>query len=336
MPPIRVHHTGVTDSEWDAGLHAGRLKGDGDEAYYRLMFAWQDPDADAETKGAYKLPHHMVSEGGDIGDANARACIAGIAALNGGRGGVDIPDGDRQGVWNHLAAHLEDAEMEPPALRSREELADPGIEVRTFRMAEVRVEGSREEPRIDGKAAVYGVPSEDIGFIEQIEPGFFEGALDADTLALFNHDGNFVLGRTTSGTLRLADTPDALEVHIRPPGTDLIRDLVLEPMRRGDIHQMSFKFNVKVDGDEWRMDPGGTFYRTLKRGGCARLYDVSVVTEPAFPQTSALVRSKLVELRSQLASAQGQAAQAAQGDAEGKARARLANAKRRLDVAERF
>ncbi len=330
MPPLRVHHTGVTDSEWDAGMHVGRLKGDGDEVYYRQMFAWQDPEADPETKGAYKFPHHMCSEGGEVGDANARACIAGIAVLNGARGGADIPDGDRQGVWDHLAAHLEDAEMEPPALRANDALG-ADIEVRTFRMAEVRVGGEPDHPRIDGKAAVYGVPSEDIGFIERIEPGFFEEVLDNDVVAEFNHDPNYVLGRTTSGTLRLQDTAEALETIIFPPATDLIRDLVLEPMRRGDIHQMSFKFRVKPDGDAWATDDDGAFHRTLKRGGCAQLYDVSVVTEPAFPQTSAQVRSKLQELRSQLTAARGQAAQAGGGD-EAQVQAHLDRMRRELEL----
>lgn len=331
MPPIRVHHTGVTDSEWDAGLHVGRLKADGDEAYYRQMFAWQDPDSDPETKGAYKFPHHMCSEDGDVGDANARACIAGIAVLNGARGGADIPDVDRQGVWKHLAAHLEDADIEPPALRSGDALDGSEVEVRTFRMAEVRVGGDPTHPRIDGKAAVYGVPSVDIGFIERIEPGFFENVLEDDVVAEFNHDPNFVLGRTTSGTLRLKDTPEALETTIFPPGTDLIRDLVLEPMRRGDIHQMSFKFRVKPDGDRWETDEEGAFHRTLKRGGCAQLYDVSVVTEPAFPQTSAQVRSKLHELQSQLAAAGGQAAQAGEGD-EVQVQAHLDRMRRELEL----
>jgi hypothetical protein len=205
------------------------------------------------------------------------------------------------------------------------------IEIRTFRMAEVRVAGSPEKPRIEGKAAVYGVPSEDIGFIERIEPGFFEDVLGNDVRGLFNHDGNYVLGRTTSGTLRLKDTAEALEVLIHPPGTDLIRDLVLEPMRRGDIDQMSFAFRVKPGGDEWQTDEADVFHRTLKRGGCAWLYDVSVVTDPAFPQTSAQVRSKLQELRSHLAAARGQAAQAGEGD-EAQVQARLDRMRRELEL----
>ncbi|WP_200853980.1 hypothetical protein, partial [Klebsiella pneumoniae] len=85
--------------------------------YYRRAYAWRDPDADPSTKSAYKFIHHEVSEDGEPGPANLTACSAGIAVLNGGRGGADIPDSDREGVWRHLAAHLRDAGREPPELQ---------------------------------------------------------------------------------------------------------------------------------------------------------------------------------------------------------------------------
>ena len=45
----------------------------------------------------------------------------GIGVLNGGRGGTTIPDADRQGVWNHLAKHLRDADLTPPELKSADD-----------------------------------------------------------------------------------------------------------------------------------------------------------------------------------------------------------------------
>jgi hypothetical protein len=80
----------------------------------RSVYAWVDPDGDPEAKSSYKFPHHH----GVSGPANIRACLAGIAALNGGRGGADIPEADRKAVYNHLAAHLRDADREPPELRA--------------------------------------------------------------------------------------------------------------------------------------------------------------------------------------------------------------------------
>ncbi len=303
MAAIAVHHTDMDEGAWDAGANVSNLREGESEAYYHKAFAWQDPEADPETKGAYKFPHHLVSADGEVGAANVKACQSGCGVLNGGMGGADIPDADRQGVWDHLAAHLRDADVEPPELNS---VRATDREIRTFHMAELRVDGGAEaDPVIVGRTAVYNAPSEDLGFIEDIEPGFFEDVLEDDTRALFNHDPNFVLGRRPAGTLQLRDSPEALEITIRPPKTDLINDLVLEPMRRGDIDQMSFQFSVKADGDVWRIE-NNKMYRTLKRGGCARLWDTSVVTFPAYAQTSAQVRSKLSELRSQIHSAGGQ------------------------------
>lgn len=76
--------------------------------------AWYDPaDGDPpHTKAAYKLPHHEVIDG------ELKVVWRGVAAamqvLNGARGGVDIPDGDRPAVRRHLAAHYEQFDEEPP------------------------------------------------------------------------------------------------------------------------------------------------------------------------------------------------------------------------------
>lgn len=171
-------------------------------------------------------------------------------------------------------------------------------EIRTFRLIEFRADGPEDQaPQITGNAAVYNSPSVDLGgFIEVIEPGFFEGVLSGDTRALFNHDANYVLGRTTSGTLRLVDHDAGLGFQVEPPDTGMIRDLVLAPMKRGDIDQCSFAFTVKPGGDEWNERPDGLWQRTLKRGGCQELFDISVVTYPAYPETSAQTRARFNEI----------------------------------------
>jgi len=224
----------------------------------------------------------------------------------------------------HCKAH--DGKSFEPA--SKADLENPDREMRTFRLAELRVDDGGTDPEIVGRAVVYNEPSVDLGFIETIEPGFFEGALEGDTRALFNHDSNYVLGRTGPKTLELHDGAEGLDVRIRPPKTTLVNDLVLEPMRRGDIDQMSFSWLTKPDGDVWRIEEG-KMYRTLKRGGCAELYDVSVVTFPAYPQTSVQVRSKMSELQSQLQSA-GRPAPVA--DDVGLAPVRHAHRRRRLQL----
>lgn len=111
---VRTHQTGVDAGAWDAAAVTSGIPADASEADLRSVYAWVDPEGDPAKKGSYKFPHHH----GVGGKANMRACLAGIAALNGGRGGSSIPDTDRIGVYNHLAAHLRDGDREPPQLSS--------------------------------------------------------------------------------------------------------------------------------------------------------------------------------------------------------------------------
>jgi hypothetical protein len=111
---IAAHDTPTVARSWDAAGTVGALAEDARPSQLRTVFAWVDPDGDPEAKSSYKFPHHH----GVGGPANIRACIAGIAALNGARGGAAIPEGDRKAVYDHLAAHLADADREPPELRT--------------------------------------------------------------------------------------------------------------------------------------------------------------------------------------------------------------------------
>ena len=178
------------------------------------------------------------------------------------------------------------------------------LEIRNFNLAEIRALSDGDTPRIVGTAAVYNSRSVDLGgFVEIIEPGFFRDVLDQDTRAYFNHNRDVILGRRAAGTLELRDTPQGLGFEAQYPDTQLVRDMVITPMQRGDINQCSFAFRVKsksygddIDGDEWTKE-GGIHVRILKAGGCRELADVSVVSEPAYPQTSAEARSKFSQIQ---------------------------------------
>jgi hypothetical protein len=115
---IGAHSTATTDAAWDGPANEARARSGESEAYYRRIYAWRDPDGDPAVKSSYRFVHHMVAAGGEPGAANVRGCQTGIGVLNGGRGGTTIPDGDRRGVWNHLAKHLRDADLEPPELKA--------------------------------------------------------------------------------------------------------------------------------------------------------------------------------------------------------------------------
>ena len=200
-------------------------------------------------------------------------------------------------------------------------------ELRTFSV-EIRADGDPAvEPVIQGTAAVYNSPSELLfgQFTEVIEPGFFDNVLRNDVRALWNHNPDLVLGRTKSGTLSLTDTERGLDFTIRPPDTQIGRDSVTS-IKRGDVDQMSFAFDVKPDGDEWIRNKDGSIKRVLKRGGCSTLYDVSPVTYPAYAKTSAYVRSQLESFTTE-----SQAAPDGANDTAA-AQARNANRKRKLQL----
>jgi HK97 family phage prohead protease len=113
---IGSHSTATTDGAWDGAEQWKRLEND--DAGLKGATAWKDPDGDPATKAAYRFIHHQVKGDGSVGAANVTACRTGIGVLNGGRSGTTIPDADRKGVYNHLAAHLRDAGAEPPELKT--------------------------------------------------------------------------------------------------------------------------------------------------------------------------------------------------------------------------
>lgn len=145
-------------------------------------------------------------------------------------------------------------------------------------------------PTIYGYAAVFNTRSAPIGglFVEEIMPGAFDGVLGDDVRALFNHDPNFVLGRTRSNTLQLTVDSRGLAYTITPPDTQTVRDMVLAPMARGDINGSSFGFRVAPDGDEWRQE-GDLVVRTIHK--FQTLFDVSPVTYPAYDESLSAQRS---------------------------------------------
>jgi len=164
------------------------------------------------------------------------------------------------------------------------------IERRAFIAEGLKIEKRDNEPaRLRGHAAVFNALSEDLGgFREQITPGAFADAIATDDVrALFNHDPNFVLGRNRSKTLILSEDARGLAIDILLPDTQTVRDLVVAPIERGDVSQMSFGFSVRPGGQDWAKDDEGRVVRTLKK---LRLFDVSPVTYPAYPQTDVAVR----------------------------------------------
>lgn len=165
------------------------------------------------------------------------------------------------------------------------------IERRYLPTTEVRfVAEENAEPKIIGYAAVFNTLSEDRGgWREIIRPGAFSQAITNgdDVRALVDHISDKILGRTVSGTLTISEDNKGLYSEIIPPNTQAGRDIV-ESLKRGDISGMSFQFTVGQGNDKWiKID--GEDVREIYN--FEKLYDVSVVTFPAYVSTNAEVRS---------------------------------------------
>lgn len=155
--------------------------------------------------------------------------------------------------------------------------------------AEVRAEKSDDGTvKIRGYAAVFNTLSSDLGgFRERLHPTAFDAVLrkNPDVRGLFNHDPNYLLGRTRSGTLRLYADEKGLGYTIDPPKS---RTDVLEALERGDVSGSSFAFTIARDGEEW-VEENGKLIREVRK--VAGLFDVGPVVYPAYPDTTAARRS---------------------------------------------
>jgi uncharacterized protein len=141
---------------------------------------------------------------------------------------------------------------------------------------------------ISGYAAVFNSKTM-IGdwFEEVISPGAFARSIseNGDVRALFNHNWDNVLGRTKNGTLRLEEDERGLKFEVELPNTSVARDLA-ESMRRGDINQCSFGFWATGETWDYSIEPA---VRTINE---VELYEISVVSIPAYEDTEVSLRSK--------------------------------------------
>lgn len=199
-------------------------------------------------------------------------------------------------------------------------------EIRVFTTdMEIRAEG--DKPKIVGYAARFNELSEVMwGFQEKIKPGAFTNALKrSDVRALFNHNPDYVLGRTTNGTLKLTEDEIGLRYEIDPPETQWAKDLLLS-IERGDINQSSFAFTVEKD--EWD-ESSDIVLRTIIE--FKEIYDVSPVTYPAYPTTSVGVRSAQDVLSEYRKTQEGKAEEQRRKEAQ----ERLSIRRKRLELMEK-
>lgn len=146
-------------------------------------------------------------------------------------------------------------------------------------------------PTIEGYFAVFNQETELwSGAYEKIGPTAFDGQTDADVRALINHDTTLVLGRTTAGTLRLRTDDKGLygEIDINPKDTEAMN--LYERVKRGDVNQCSFGFEIEKEESDFRDD--GSVHWEIK---AVKLYEVSPCTFPAYSATGIEARKNELE-----------------------------------------
>lgn len=141
---------------------------------------------------------------------------------------------------------------------------------------------------VEGVAAVFDREAEIGWFTEKIDRHAFDHTDMSDVVLNFNHDNSLLLAGTRNGSLQLQVTDEGLLQKASIIDTTQGRD-VMKLVRSGLISSMSFAFTIADGGEIWETRSDGREYRTIT--DIDRIYDVSLVTFPAYPQTSAWMRS---------------------------------------------
>lgn len=174
------------------------------------------------------------------------------------------------------------------------EISNNTIERRYFPgTIETRMDSESKTERFAGIASTTGqeytlFEDEREVFIEEIAPGAFRDAAKHDIRVLKNHDPNFLLARTASGTATVSETPEGLAYEWQNDPTMTYAADLSASIRRGDMNQSSFGFIIGKDNDKWeeytRADGKIVHKRTIL--GFREIFDVSPVTFPANPTTT--------------------------------------------------
>lgn len=151
---------------------------------------------------------------------------------------------------------------------------------------ETREDG--EKLFIEGYFAVFNSNYEIApGMSESIAPGAFDNTLSGDIRALINHDTTLVLGRTKARTLELRTDAHGLwgKIEVNPKDLDAMN--LYERVKRGDVDQCSFGFDILSEETDFRDD--GSVHWTITE---VELFEVSPCTFPAYEETNISARAK--------------------------------------------
>lgn len=145
---------------------------------------------------------------------------------------------------------------------------------------------------IRGYAAVFESESQDLGgFYEIVERGAFDEVMKSnpDVFGKYNHER--VIGRTSSGTMRLMVDERGLRYEIDPPRSAAD---VVELIERGDVRGSSFAFRSRPADESWQRDAKGRMIRRIKK--FSFLGDAGPVDTPAYLATETYVSKRALEM----------------------------------------
>lgn len=272
-------------------LHEEGLSGDGLKpqtvADARKMAAGQISEAKWRKIGAWIARHIVDLEAIDEGETTP-----GLVAMLLWGGGSSVQSARRaQRYAERIVAQLDarsiglnvdDLEVDMSTVEWVSQSVD---ERRSVAYSTLEVRALEDGTKLIGYAAVFDSPSEPMPFVEYVRRGAFTKTLNdgADVRLLIDHEG-VPLARTKSGTLTLIEDQRGLRVEadLDPTNPDAAR--IISAMRRGDLSQMSFAF--RTIKDSWNTD------RSVRELREVQLFDVSIVTFPAYEETVAELRAK--------------------------------------------
>lgn len=165
------------------------------------------------------------------------------------------------------------------------------MENRYIQMHDVqfRNESDSDDLYIEGYFAVYGdVYQVWDGATESIAPGAFDESIHGDVRALYNHNDDLILGRTSAGTMSLRDDSHGLWGSIKINKNDSDAMNAYERIKRGDVTGCSFGFNIESEETEYRED--GSVHWTITKVN--PLWEISPCVFPAYEATHVSARGK--------------------------------------------
>lgn len=267
---------GTVASLSDAGVQYDRL----------IMKQDESVDSSEYKKGVAEA---LIADGKTIdkaieNDADAREAYAelGIEVVDPSE--IDMADEEMIGVVETNSRSKYDWQIMTDTMQW---VATDINEKRSIAYSNLELRAESDGNTIVGYAAIWDSPSEPMPFIEYVKRGAFSKTLNdgADVRLLVDHEG-VPLARTKSGTMSLVEDERGLrmEAKLDPMNPDAAR--IISAMKRGDLSQMSFAFRTVKDN--WNSD------RSVRELREVQLFDVSVVTFPAYEETVAELRTKNV------------------------------------------